>query len=199
MSPRLHHHRVKNNFEIISSILDLASMDTENQEVKDIILSSRTRIHAMASIHTQLYQSDLFNRIEMAKHVRNFTEHLQYLYDSGNKITVVTEPSDVYLSLNQAIPCALIFNELITNSLKYGFENREQGTILISIHNTDDDKVLLRVKDDGVGIPGDPDIESTSGFGLELVKHLAMGQLKGTMQISNHDGTNISIEFKRLK
>ncbi len=147
------HHRVKNNFEIISSLLDMSSMASENQEIQNLLLSSRTRIHSMAMIHSQLYQSDRFDRIDMARHIGELTEHLLFLYGSEKKVDLVIEPSEVYLSLSQAIPCALILNELITNSLKHAFVEKEQGKIQISIHNSDDNTVLLRVKDDGGGIP----------------------------------------------
>ena len=193
------HHRVKNNFEIVSSLLDMGSMGAENQEIQNLLLSSRTRIHAMAMIHSQLYQGDQFDRIDMARHIDELGEHLLLLYGMQKKVDLVIEPSEVYLSLNQAIPCALIINELITNSLKYAFVEKMNGKIQIFIHNIDDNTVLLRVKDDGGGIPDKVDIKPAGGLGLELVKHLSVGQLKGEMRVNNNDGTDICIEFKRLK
>ena len=193
------HHRVKNNFEIISSLLDMSSMATENQEVQNLLLSSRTRIHSMAMIHSQLYQGDGFDRIDMARQISELTEHLLFLYGSEKKVDLVIEPSEVYLSLSQAIPCALILNELITNSLKHAFIDREQGKIQISIHNSDDNTVLLRVKDNGSGISEGVEAKPAGGLGLELVEHLITGQLKGEIRFNNDDGTEIFIEFMRLK
>jgi two-component sensor histidine kinase len=193
------HHRVKNNFEIISSLLDMSSMATENQEVQNLLLSSRTRIHSMAMIHSQLYQGDRFDRIDMARQISELTEHLLFLYGSEKKVVLVIEPSEVYLSLSQAIPCALILNELITNSLKHAFIDREQGKIQISIHNSDDNTVLLRVKDNGSGISKGAEAKPAAGLGLELVEHLITGQLKGEIRFNNDDGTEIFIEFLRLK
>ncbi len=193
------HHRVKNNFEIISSLLNISSMATQNQEIQNLLLSSRTRIHSMAMIHSQLYQSDRFDRIDMARHIGELTEHLLLLYGMQNKVDLVIEPSEVYLSLSQAIPCALILNELITNSLKHAFVDRKHGKIQISIHNSDNNTVLLRMRDDGRGIPDEVDVKPAGGLGLELVKHLSVGQLKGEMRFNNNDGTEICIEFKRLK
>ena len=193
------HHRVKNNFEIVSSLLDMSSMGAENQEVRNLLLSSRTRIHAMAMIHSQLYQGDQFDRIDMARHIDELGNHLLLLYGMQKKVDLVIEPSEVYLSLSQAIPCALIINELITNSLKYAFVEKMNGKIQIFIHNIDDNTVLLRVKDDGGGIPDKVDIKPAGGLGLELVKHLSVGQLKGEMRVNNNDGTDICIEFMRLK
>ena len=191
------HHRVKNNFEIISSLLDISGMATENQEIKNHLLSSRTRIHSMAMIHSQLYQSDRFDWIDMGKHINELAEHLLFVYKNEKKVNLKIEPSEVYLSMNQAIPCALILNELITNSLKHAFVEKEHGKIQISIHNSDDNTVLLRVKDDGGGIPEEVDVKPAGGLGLELVKHIAVGQLKGEMRFNNNDGTDICIEFKR--
>jgi PAS domain S-box-containing protein len=192
------HHRVKNNFEIISSLLDMTSMGSDNKEIKKILLSSRTRIHSMSMIHSQLYRSDWFDRVDMARHIDELGEHLLLLYEMQKKVDLVIEPSEVYLSLKQAIPCALIVNELITNSLKYAFADRKHGKIHVSICNSNDNKVLLRVKDDGAGINESVRVKPAS-LGLELVDHLVVGQLKGKISIRHNDGTDICIEFKRVK
>jgi PAS domain S-box-containing protein len=193
------HHRVKNNFEIISSLLDMSRMDTENQEIKNILLSSRTRIHSMAMIHSQLYQSEWFDRIDMARHINELAENLQLLYQSEKRINMKIETSEVFLSINQAIPCALILNELITNSLKHAFVDKEKGKIQVSIHNPDDNTILLRVKDDGDGISESVDVKPVGGLGLKLVKQLVVGQLNGEIRFNTDDGTDIHIEFKRLE
>jgi len=193
------HHRVKNNFEIISSLLDMASMSSDNEEIKKILLSSRTRIHSMSMIHSQLYQSDWFDRVDMGNHIIELTENLLILFKDEKKIKMEIEPSEVYLSLKQAIPSALIINELITNSLKYAFVDKKHGKIHVSIHSTDDDTVLLCVKDDGIGIAEGTDVESGDGLGLKLVKHLVVGQLKGKLQFNTNNGTDICIEFKTLE
>jgi len=192
------HHRVKNNFEIISSLLDMTSMGSDNKEIKRILLSSRTRIHSMSMIHSQLYRSDWFDRVDMVNHIKELSENLQILYKNEKNIKMEIASSEVYLSLKQAIPCALIVNELITNSLKYAFADRKHGKIHISIHDVNDNKVLLRVKDDGVGINESVAVKAAS-LGLELVNHLVVGQLKGEISIHHDDGTDICIQFKRFK
>jgi PAS domain S-box-containing protein len=189
------HHRVKNNFEIISSLLDMSSMAAGNKEIQNILLSSRSRIHSMAMIHSQLYQSDRFDSIDMTRHTIELAENLRFLYGREKNVDLSIEPSEVYLSINHAIPCALILNELITNSLKHAFAGRTQGKIQISIQKLNDTMVRLRVKDDGRGIPGKGDIKSDGALGLELVKHLVTGQLKGKIQFNTGTGTDISIEF----
>jgi PAS domain S-box-containing protein len=193
------HHRVKNNFEIISSLLDLSSMNSKSKEIQDLLLNSRNRIHSMAMIHSQLYQSDQFGRVDMVKHINELAEHLQFVYESKKRVNLEIEPSEVYLSIKQAIPCALIVNELITNSLKHAFRDRAQGKMQIFIHDSEDNTVLLRVKDDGESISEGLDLKDADGLGLEMVKHLVVGQLKGEIRFNHDDGTDICIEFKRLK
>jgi two-component sensor histidine kinase len=177
----------------------MSSMATENQEIKNLLLSSRTRIHSMAMIHSQLYQSGWFDRIDMVRNINELAENLKFLYKSEKKINMVIEPSEVYLSINQAIPIGLILNELITNSLKHAFVDREKGKIQISIHDLGDNTVQLRVKDDGDSITEGTEVKPAGGLGLELVKHLVVGQLKGEIRFNHDDGTDICIEFKRLK
>jgi PAS domain S-box-containing protein len=189
------HHRVKNNFEIISSLLDMSSMATDNKEIQNLLLISRSRIHSMAMIHSQLYQSDRFDSIDMIKHVGELAENLRFLYGKEKNIDLIIEPSEVYLSIKQAIPCALILNELITNALKYAFADGDKGKIRIFIHRFDDNRVRLSVKDDGRGFPHGEDVKPAGALGLELVKHLVIGQLKGKMWFHHDHGTEISIEF----
>jgi PAS domain S-box-containing protein len=189
------HHRVKNNFEIISSLLDMSCMATDNKEIQDILLSSRSRIHSMAMIHSQLYQSDRFDNIDMTKNTHELAENLRFLYGKEKDVDLTIEPSEVYLSIKYAIPCALILNELITNALKHAFSDRMRGKIQISIQKFDDTAVRLNVKDDGKGIPEKEDAKPSGALGLELVKHLVNGQLKGELQFNTDNGTDISIEF----
>jgi two-component sensor histidine kinase len=189
------HHRVKNNFEIISSLLDMSCMATDNKEIQDILLSSRSRIHSMAMIHSQLYQSDRFDNIDMTKHTHELAENLRFLYGKEKDVDLTIEPSEVYLSIKYAIPCALILNELITNALKHAFPDRMRGKIQISIQKFDDTAVRLNVKDDGKGLPEKEDAKPSGALGLELVKHLVNGQLKGELQFNTDNGTDISIEF----
>jgi two-component sensor histidine kinase len=103
----------------------------------------------------------------------------------------------VYLSVNQAIPCALVLNELISNAFKHAFREKEQGTVRISISTPDPTRVLVQVKDDGAGIPEGTDIHRQNGLGLKMARYLVSGQLKGEMRVKNDGGAEISIEFKR--
>jgi PAS domain S-box-containing protein len=192
------HHRVKNNFEIISSLLDMSSMHTENLETQNLLADARARIHTMALIHTQLYQSDRFDQIDMKIHIQELMNHLSHAYaDIKKKISSMIESSGVYLSINQAVPCALVLNELIANAFKHAFIEKGQGTVQVSIKNSTEDTVLLKVKDDGVGISEGFDLNSSTGLGLKLVRHL-VAQLKGEMHFNHDDGTEVCIDFKQI-
>jgi PAS domain S-box-containing protein len=191
------HHRVKNNFEIISSLLDMSSMRTDSQETQNLLLNARSRIHSMSLIHSQLYQTDRFDRIDMDRHISELSHHLLCVYGSGKKIDLILTPSKVYLSVSQAIPCALVLNELISNVFKHAFREKKQGTVRISISTPDPTTVLIQVIDDGDGIPEGLDIHSQTGLGLKMARHLVSGQLKGEMRVKNDSGTEISIQFKR--
>jgi two-component sensor histidine kinase len=151
----------------------------------------------MSLIHSQLYQNDRFDRIDMDGHIRELSHHLQSVYGSGKKIDLILTPSKVYLSVSQAIPCALVLNELISNIFKHAFREKKQGTVRISISTPDPITVLIKVKDDGDGIPEGLDIHSQTGLGLKMARYLVSGQLKGEMCVKNDSGTEISIQFKR--
>ena len=194
------HHRVKNNFEIISSLLDMSNMQVENREIQNLCGDAHARIHSMALIHDQLYQSDCFDKINMEVHIRNMLDYLSHTY-TGNekKITSIVEPSEVYLSVNQAIPCSLLLNELIANTFKHAFNNKRKGTVRVSLNKSTEDTVRISVRDDGDGIPKGSDLNNSKGLGLKLVRHLVEGQLNGEMSFSHENGTDIHIEFKKLK
>ncbi|MFC1814124.1 histidine kinase dimerization/phosphoacceptor domain -containing protein [Thermodesulfobacteriota bacterium] len=194
------HHRVKNNFEIISSLLDLSSMPKENQEVQNLCKNAQARIHSMALIHTQLYQADRFDQVDMEKHIQELVDHLSEAYlENAKWITTMIEPSEIYLSLNQAIPCALVLNELIANAFKHAFQEQEKGTIYISINNSSNNTIQISVKDDGRGIPEGVDLSNATGLGLKLTRQLIVGQLKGEMRFNIDNGTEFQIEFKKVE
>ncbi|MFC1788294.1 PAS domain S-box protein [Thermodesulfobacteriota bacterium] len=194
------HHRVKNNFEIISSLLDLSGMQKKNRKGYKLLADTRSRIHSMALIHEQLYQSKRFDRINMFNYTREMVDYIAHIYaNKENSINTVIDPSGVYLSVDQAIPCALAINELIANAFKHGFILKNQGTIYISIVNLKDDTVLIRVKDDGDGISKKIDPNEAPGLGLKLIRHLIEGQLGGEMDVRGDDGTEFCLQFKRAK
>ncbi|MCK5185884.1 MAG: PAS domain-containing protein [Deltaproteobacteria bacterium] len=192
------HHRVKNNFQVISSLLDLIGMRTQNQEAIDLLSVVRSKIYSIALVHEQLYNENRFDKIHMVNHLRKLVKYIQDNSVKGVSINTEIHPSDVLLAVNQAIPCALILNEVLSNSFKHAFKQRQQGTIEITILETADDMVIISVKDDGIGIPEYIDIEKTTTLGLKLVNRLVHSQLKGKMQVYRNNGTKVTIEFKAV-
>jgi two-component sensor histidine kinase len=190
------HHRVKNNLQIISSLLDMSSMQTENQETIDLFADSRNRVNAMALIHTQLYGSERFDKINMEEHILELSKNLLQIYSMEKIIALNIKSANIYLNINQAIPCALVLNELVSNVLKHAYREGQKGTLSISMQQSGGDTILLRIKDDGAGIPEDIDIEKTRSLGLSIVRNLVNNQLKGKIKVSRNKGTEFLIDFK---
>jgi two-component sensor histidine kinase len=149
----------------------------------------------MSLIHSQIYRGDRFERIDMRKQVEDLVGYLSGLF-MGQKefVNISLNVSEVYIDLTQAIPCSLILNEIISNCFKHAFKGRTDGNIEISIQRSSDDLVLLKVKDDGVGIPLNNDINYSQTLGFELIRGLVQ-QLKGTIQVESKHGSEVSIQF----
>jgi len=193
------HHRVKNNLQVISSILDMCRMRTHDQQAIDLFTDVRDKIHTMALIHSQLYRSNRVAQVNIGNHVREMVDYLSKVYVTNAKlITPVIEYSDIYLSVIQAIPCILALHEIISNAFKHAFKE-DKGTIKIFIKRLDDDTVFIRIKDDGIGIPEEIDIYKTNSLGLKLLRSLVQKQLKGKIQINRNKGTEFIVEFKILE
>jgi len=194
------HHRVKNNMQIISSLLDMMIMRTQNQEALDLLENARVKIYTMALIHSQLYRSDKFDQINMNTHVREIVNYLMSInIHKDISIKPVVDCSDIYLTVNQAIPCALVINELIFNSLKHAFKGRKKGKIEVFLKKSSEAMALLKVQDDGIGIPEEIDIFKTKTLGLKLVKNIVNNQLNGKIRVDRGIGTTFIIEFKILE
>ena len=194
------HHRVKNNLQIISSILDMRAMRTDNQQVIDYFEDARSKIYTMAIIHEQLYQSEAFDRIDMGRHANELLDHISEVFENKTCfVTPVIDAENVFFSINQAIPCALVLNELISNAYKHAFVDHEKGTIRILLKRLPDDTVHIRVKDDGKGLPDEIDFERTTTLGLKLARTIVRDQLMGEIRVNRDQGTEIVIEFKLWK
>jgi PAS domain S-box-containing protein len=191
------HHRVKNNLQIISSLLSIQSEVIEDEQVLNILRDSQNRIQSMALIHERLYQSQNMIRIEFSEYIQNLAINLFHSYDIDfNQISLEIGAQDVSLSINTAIPCGLIINELISNALKYAFPNNGKGWICVSL-SKDLDGFTLKVKDNGIGLPENLDLENTKTLGLRLVDTL-VNQIRGTMRIDRNQGTSFEIVFSEL-
>jgi len=190
------HHRVRNNLQVISSLLDMSSLRAHEQQAIDSLTDARTRIHTMSLIHSQLHRSKSPDGIEMGAHIRKLTNYLAATYASEKSIAIVIEISRVYLSVNQAIPCALALGELISNALRHAFKEKGKGTIEIYMRRSDEGIINIRVKDDGIGIPDEGTIYGTDRLGLRLCRNLVRKQLKGEIQWVRNKGTEFIIEFR---
>lgn len=191
------HHRVKNNLQIISSLLDMQAMRVKDKELVNSLSDSRGRIQTMSLIHAHLYQSENLEQVEMGTTIRKLVNFLLQIYaKDGKNITIVITTEDVILPISQAIPCALIINELVSNALKHAFKGMTKGIIEVSMRELDE-RVELIVKDNGAGIPEDFDIYKTKTLGLRLVRTLAEDQLKGEMKLNREEGTKFYAEFDK--
>ena len=192
------HHRVKNNLEIVSSLLELQSAQIDDPSVQAAMLSSQNRVHSMGIIHQKLYQGEHLATIEMRDYFTNLSRSILNSFNADGKIKVECNMPELVLDVDTAISIGLITNELITNSLKYAFEGRDSGTIKISL-NDESTKggMLLKIADDGIGKQNNSKSKGT-GFGTQLVSLLTK-QLDGQLTYENLNGTTVSLYFKQMK
>ncbi len=185
------HHRVKNNLQLISSLLHLEAMSPRGAGTPEIFRESQNRIKSICLVHEILYSTKDFSAISADSYVRELVKRIADTYDTS-KISIKFDISETFFKINTAIPCGLILNELVTNAIKYAFPDRK-GTIRVCLC-TNGDGNELTVSDDGIGMPRDFDIGNTKSLGLKLVKSLTE-QLEGKMEISCKKGTAFKITF----
>jgi PAS domain S-box-containing protein len=189
------HHRVKNNLQIIYSLLRLQSRQIQNQQVAQILLESQNRVKSIALIHEKLYRSEDLSQISLNQYIPSLAANLFSSYKiSSDSIALETQVADISLDIDTAIPCGLIINELISNSLKYAFPGGREGKIWLKLQAAQDGFISLIVGDNGIGIPEEVDPNRVKSLGLSLVRDLAT-QLKGTMVIERQEGTLFMIRF----
>ncbi len=190
------HHRVKNNMQIILSLLRLQSRTVEDEQTREMFQESQNRIRSMALIHEKLYQSGDLSKIDIADYIRGLATHLISVYRAERAaIGLSVDIKDVYLDINMAIPLGLIVNELVTNAMKHGFKKRAKGNILIGMKKGAKGKFELSVADTGEGLPVEFDIHKTESFGMQLVTDLVK-QLEGSIELNRKDaGSEFVIRF----
>lgn len=194
------HHRVKNNLQVISSLLKLQSQYIEDKHYVDILKESQNRIKSMSLIHEMLYQSKHLSKINFKEYIRTLANYLlRSCWDSPRKIALKIDSENVYLPVDNAIPCGLIINELVSNSLKHAYPDGKEGEIKIALHSVNEGDIELVVSDDGVGIPEDLDIRNTKSLGLHLVTILAEDQLHGEIKLDRKKGTEFQIKLRGVK
>ncbi len=187
-------HRVKNNLQIISSLLNLQSRGIEDEQALHSFQVSQDRIKAMALVHEKLYQSEDLARIDFGEYIKSLATDMVSSYGLGLRhIDLKIDVEDILLGVDTAIPCGVIVNELVTNSLKHAFPGGRSGEITVSFREVDGQYSMI-FKDDGVGLPEDLDISHPSSLGLTIVNALT-GQLGGTIDLGRNGGSEISITF----
>jgi two-component sensor histidine kinase/DNA-binding NarL/FixJ family response regulator len=189
------HHRVKNNLQIVSSLLDLQYFNINDKQAVQALRATQDRIKSMALVHEKLYLTTDVANIDFTIYLESLTEHLcnSYLIDP-EQVSLVIDVENVKLSIDKAIPCGLIINELVSNSLKYAFPQGRQGIVAIRLHEDEKGILILSVTDDGVGLPAGMDFSRTGSMGLQLV-NLLTRQLRGEISLSNEKGTAFTIRF----
>ena len=191
------HHRVKNNLQVISSILNLQSSYVKDAGTLNILKESQNRIKSMAFIHESLYQTKDFSSINFSEYVVNLSQNLLQSYsNSEQEIKLNLDIQNVFLNLDLAIPCGLIINEIVSNALKYAFVDKKSGGEISIKMSLEGENLLLRIGDNGVGLAADIDFRNTPSLGLQLVVTLT-DQLNGTIELDTKHGTNYTIQFKQ--
>ncbi len=193
------HHRVKNNLQTVSSLLNLQSRSIENKKMKGIIKSSQNRVISMAMIHEMLYMRNDIAKIEYKSYVQELSEYLiRSIKGVENNVKLKIDIPNIKLGVDTAIPLGLLINEVVTNALKYGIEGETEGEISISMKHSGNNDYVLKIGDNGVGFPDTIDPQSTKSLGLKLIHNLTR-QLKGSIvKDASKKGTNYIIKFQEV-
>lgn len=187
------HHRVKNNLMIISSLLNLQSIQINDTEVLKMIKDSQSRARSMAVLHEKLYSSSDLKRINFGEYIESITEYLFNTYSTNNHVSLKMDVEYLMLDINTCLPLGLIVNELVSNSLKYAFPKGMNGCVTVRFHRSPEN-YILEVEDDGVGLPENMDIEQADSMGMKLVSNFTK-QLNGEMELIIKNGTCFRIRF----
>jgi PAS domain S-box-containing protein len=189
------HHRVKNNLQVISSLINMQVRRIEPGSTRDALEECQTRVLAIALIHEKLYQSKDYSEVEFSAYTRSLAANVFHTTGiSQREVSLKLEIDDIPLGVDLAIPCGLVINELITNSLKHGFKDGRTGTVRVALKKLDDGKLRLTVQDDGVGLPAGFRIDKAESMGLQLVCTLAE-QLDATLVVANDRGASFQLTF----
>ncbi|HEY9595009.1 MAG TPA: histidine kinase dimerization/phosphoacceptor domain -containing protein [Spirochaetia bacterium] len=189
------HHRVKNNLQVISSLLALQAGSTSDPTTRAMLTESRDRVRSMALIHEKLYQQDDQQGVSFAAYVRDLAAHLRHSY-TGNSanVGVQIDAEEMSLDMDISVPCGLIITELLSNSLKHAFPEGRKGTITLAIARDPAGAITVTVRDDGVGFPPELDIRAPTTLGLRIVNTL-VSQLKGEISLMRDGGATVVVTF----
>jgi two-component sensor histidine kinase len=191
------HHRVKNNLQIISSLLNLQAKGLKDEDTKKMMSEARSRISSMALIHQKIYQSGNLGSVDLQTYIEQMVQSVEAMFSSKSRnISYYINTHGISLDIDTSIPLGLIINELLTNIYKYAFVNRDAGMIVITMETKTETELELKVSDNGVGLPADFETTAANSLGLKLVKGLA-NQIKGSVQFENKNGAHCSITIKK--
>jgi two-component sensor histidine kinase len=194
------YHRTKNNMQVMISLLRIQSANIEDKQVAEMFKESRDRIRSMALVHEKLYQNKGLADVDFKGYVKSLVNSIFSSYGvNAAGITSITETDNVSIGLETAIPCGLIINELVSNSLKYAFPGNRKGEISVALRSFDEDALVLEVGDNGIGMPEDLDFRNTASMGLHLVNILSEDQLHGKIELDRTGETTFRIRFKNHK
>lgn len=187
------HNRVKNNLQIISSLLNLKASEIQDETLFEMFKESQNRIRTLALVHEQLYNANNLAQVNFLEYLQSVTMHLARSYERPGLLWQVVG-DEVLLGVDQAIPCGLIANELISNAIKHAFTGRVQGTLALELHKLPDGRAELVVQDDGVGFPEDKDFSQATSLGMVLISSL-VEQIRGTIELQRSNGTIFTVRF----
>lgn len=188
------HHRVKNNLQIVSSLLKMQTDTLKDQAAQVALSESRQRVYSMALIHERLYGTDHMDEIDFADYAEGLVNDLRYSSGRMQEVDIRISAAQIFLNVEQAIPCGLILNELVTNALKYAYPPGQTGEVLITLAEQADKMVWLTVADHGIGLPADFDIQRCDSLGLSIVEVLSR-QIGGRLEIKTANGASFSVVF----
>jgi PAS domain S-box-containing protein len=188
------HHRVKNNLQVVSSLLFLQSQKIRDPELAALFTDSQNRIYSMALAHEQLYQSKNLADVRLPEYVGNLVGEIEQVFRSGKKtIHCRVDVDDIDLDIEQVVPCGLLITELVSNALQHAFPGSRTGTVRVEMHRRNG-LLSLTVGDDGVGLPADLDVAAAGTLGLQLVRALT-DQLDGTLELARRTGAEFRVTF----
>ncbi len=179
------HHRVKNNLQIINSLINLQIHNITDRNAVGLLKECQNRIKTIAMVHEKMYQIGDLARVDIGDYLEGITRHISHMYLSdASRVAIKVNAREIYLPIDQAIPCALLVNELVSNSLKHAFPGQRPGEINISMSSDETNHYILKVSDDGVGLPPGTDFQHTKSLGMQLVNTF-VNQLRGTIEMAN--------------
>lgn len=192
------HHRVKNNLQVVSSLLNLQSRNIKDEQALEAINEGRNRVKSMALIHQNLYRDDNLTGVDIKEYIQKLAESLFASYNiSKESVRLETDIDDLDIDVDTVIPIGLILNELISNSLKYAFAFKTEGVLKVTLKE-EDDHLLLGVKDNGAGLPKGWDVSKLSSLGYQLVRSFAQ-KMKAELNINGDDGTDVRMKITKYK